>query len=78
MTDLLTRIASLPTLRAAFDRVRDNRGCAGADGVSIAEFERDLDVNLFALEEALREGNLLPSRLPPSASRASGARRPTD
>jgi hypothetical protein len=33
--DLLPRIASRPTLLAAFDRVRANHGCAGADGVSI-------------------------------------------
>jgi retron-type reverse transcriptase len=60
MTDLLTDIASASTLRTAFARVRDNHGCAGADGVGIAAYERDLDVNLFALEAALREGTYRP------------------
>jgi len=56
MTDFLPRIACIGTLHAAFDRVRNNHGCAGADGISIAELERDLDVNLFALAEALGSG----------------------
>jgi hypothetical protein len=32
---LFEQIASIPTLLAAFDRVRANHGCAGADGASI-------------------------------------------
>jgi group II intron reverse transcriptase/maturase len=60
MTNLLDRIASTPILHAAFARVHDNHGCAGADGVSIADFERDLDVNVYALEQAVRRGTYRP------------------
>jgi group II intron reverse transcriptase/maturase len=51
--DFFARIADRGTLRAGFIRVRDNHGCAGADGVTIDEFQSNLDVNVFALEEAL-------------------------
>ena len=60
MTDLFAHIASTPTLRAAFERVRDNHGCAGADGVSIAEYEKDLDRHLALLGEALERGTYRP------------------
>jgi retron-type reverse transcriptase len=60
MTDLLPRIASRPTLLAAFDRVRANHGCAGADGVSIEDYDRNLDVNLYALEQALQHATYRP------------------
>ncbi len=54
MTDLLARIASTPTLHAAFDRVRNNHGCAGADGVSLADFERALEACTLAIAPATR------------------------
>jgi group II intron reverse transcriptase/maturase len=38
-------------LRAAFSRVRENHGCAGTDGVTIAGFESHLDGHLAALRE---------------------------
>jgi RNA-directed DNA polymerase len=60
MTDFLPRIASLPVLHAAFARVRNNHGCAGADGVSIAQYERDLDRNLAFLSEQLERGTYRP------------------
>jgi RNA-directed DNA polymerase len=36
----------------AFQRVKANKGAAGVDGVSIAEFERDRDKNLYRLWSA--------------------------
>ncbi len=54
------RIASLAVLHTAFQRVRNNHGCAGADGVSVAEFSRDLDVNLSAMARALQRGTYRP------------------
>lgn len=50
-------LASLPL---GFARVRANGGCAGADGVSIGEFARDLDAELFTLEHELRTGTYRP------------------
>ena len=58
--DLLTRIASTPTLLAAFGRVRANHGCAGADGVSIAEYDRNVKVNLAVPERSLARGTYRP------------------
>jgi len=51
---------SIPVLKAAFDRVRGNAGCAGADGMTINRFERDLGSNLAALQRELCEGKYLP------------------
>ena len=59
-TGLLDHIAATPTLRAAFQRVRDNHGCAGADGVSIGEYEKDLARRLALLGEALERGTYRP------------------
>jgi group II intron reverse transcriptase/maturase len=45
----LSSIASLETLYAAWDKVRDNHGCAGVDQVTIPFFAADLDINLRRL-----------------------------
>ncbi|HZT59662.1 MAG TPA: reverse transcriptase domain-containing protein [Pyrinomonadaceae bacterium] len=55
--DVLTEPTSL--LRA-WRRVRANRGAAGVDQVTLAEFERDLQANLEALSARLREGRYYP------------------
>jgi RNA-directed DNA polymerase len=36
----------------AFQRVKANKGAAGADGVSIADFERNRDANLYKIWSA--------------------------
>jgi len=41
-------------------RVRDRPSSRGADGISIADFERDLETNLARLEKELREGRYRP------------------
>lgn len=44
---LVTRIAEPESLFLAWKKVRANRGCAGADAVSLVAFERDLRDNLL-------------------------------
>ena len=44
----------------AFRKVRANRGSAGVDGQSIAEFEKDLSNNLFKLWNRLASGSYFP------------------
>ncbi|MGH3942174.1 MAG: hypothetical protein ACRDTG_26830 [Pseudonocardiaceae bacterium] len=43
----------------AYLKVRDNKGAAGVDGQSLAEFEQDLQNNLFTLEQDV-VGKLFP------------------
>lgn len=51
---LLDKVHAPKNLRAAWERVRRNKGSAGSDGQTIAQFEANLEANLSALEEALR------------------------
>ena len=41
---MLDEIISRRTLYAAFERVRDNAGCRGADGVTVGEFAANLEL----------------------------------
>jgi len=43
-------------VRAAWERVLGNRGCAGADGVTLGAFAKDLQENLYAVCDALASG----------------------
>ena len=45
----------------AFQRVKANKGAAGVDEVSIAEFEQDRDKNLYRILESYVVGKLLPT-----------------
>jgi RNA-directed DNA polymerase len=51
---LIDKVYALPTLRAAFARVKANRGAAGVDHVTVARYERRLEANLTDLSEQLR------------------------
>lgn len=42
-------ISNPKTLSVAFHRVKENRGCAGVDGITIDDFEMDLEKNLASL-----------------------------
>lgn len=48
------------SLHAAFQAVKDNHGCAGVDGVTIARFEEDLTGNLVRLRDELAGGTYRP------------------
>ena len=60
---LIDKVFSLENLRAAFARVKRNRGAAGVDHVSVAAFESQLEANLKKLHEDLRTGNYLPQAI---------------
>lgn len=57
---LIDKVYALPTLRAAFARVKANRGAPGVDHVTVAMFETRLDTNLATLSAALRDGTYRP------------------
>ena len=64
------------TLQAAWKRVALNRGAAGPDGVTIAEFTMDAEARLLRLQEELRRGHYtpMPLRLFAAPKRNGGAR----
>jgi RNA-directed DNA polymerase len=57
---LIDKVYALPTLRAAFGRVKANRGAPGVDHVTVAMYEARLEANLAALSAALRDGTYRP------------------
>lgn len=57
---LIDKVYALPTLRAAFAKVKANRGAPGVDHVTVAMFEARLDANLAALSAGLRDGTYRP------------------
>ena len=57
---LMDKVCALPTLRAAFARVKANRGAAGVDHVTVAMYEARLDANLTGLSASLRDGTYRP------------------
>jgi RNA-directed DNA polymerase len=60
---LMDKVAALPTLRAAFARVKAKRGAAGVDHVTVAMYARRLDANLTELSTALRTGTYRPQAI---------------
>lgn len=60
---LIDKVYALPNLRAAFARVKANRGGAGVDHVTVAEFGHDLEGNLTALAEQLRTKQYVPQAI---------------
>lgn len=63
-TILFRQIASVPTLRHAWRKVRSNHGAAGVDAVSVTTFAMNLDANLAELSRNLlnRTYTPLPAR----------------
>lgn len=57
---VMDKVCALPTLRAAFARVKANRGAAGVDHVTVAMYDARLDANLAGLSTALRDGTYHP------------------
>jgi group II intron reverse transcriptase/maturase len=57
---LFPRIVARDTLRVAWERVRDNQGCAGADGVTVSEFNTTWETELTQLRETLLNNTYRP------------------
>jgi len=57
---LMDKVWSLPNLRAAFVRVKANRGSAGSDHQTSQSFERGLEENLGQLQRELESGTYRP------------------
>jgi RNA-directed DNA polymerase len=57
---LIDKVSAERTLRAAFARVKANRGAPGVDHVTVTMFEARRDANLTALSAALRDGTYRP------------------
>ncbi|WP_211436080.1 hypothetical protein [Candidatus Kuenenia stuttgartiensis] len=51
---------NLSALYSAFDAVKENHGCAGADGVTIERYEGNLDLNLRIMRKELTEQTYFP------------------
>jgi RNA-directed DNA polymerase len=57
---LIDKVYSAKNLEAAFRKVKGNRGAAGIDRVSVAEFERRLPEQLDRIRHELQEGTYQP------------------
>jgi RNA-directed DNA polymerase len=60
---LIDKLYPETTLRTAFAAVKANKGAAGVDHVSIADYAETLDANLARLSEALRTGTYWPQAI---------------
>ena len=58
---LFRKATALPSLQAAWDRVRVNAGAAGGDRMTVERFALDADRRLSHLSRTLRSGTYLPS-----------------
>jgi group II intron reverse transcriptase/maturase len=50
---MLDRILERANLRAAFERVRENGGCRGADGMTLGDFAANLEVEIDRIQDRL-------------------------
>ncbi len=53
-------VFSIQNLELAWNKVKDNRGCAGGDGVTLEQFEQDLHGNLNILKNQIEVGDYRP------------------
>jgi hypothetical protein len=60
---LMDKVCAQPTLRAAFARVKANRGAAGVDHVTVALYEARLEANLTARSQSRRDGTYRPQAI---------------
>ena len=56
----MDKVYSRKNLILAWERVRANRGASGTDGITIEEFEANLDANLERLHQELRDETYQP------------------
>ena len=57
---LMDKVYALANLRAAFQRVKANKGAAGVDHQTIGMFEQRMEENLEQLSQSLRDGSYRP------------------
>jgi RNA-directed DNA polymerase len=57
---LLDKTYAPANLQSAFDKVWRKGGCAGADGQTVAHFERKAEAELARLHDQLRAGTYCP------------------
>jgi retron-type reverse transcriptase len=50
---MLDEILARGNLRRAFERVRENHGCRGADGMTVGQFAADLEREIDRLQDRL-------------------------
>ena len=60
---LVASVFSLASLKAAWEHVRQNKGCAGVDGETITHFAEQAETYLYQLEQALIAGAYHPMPL---------------
>lgn len=60
---LVDKVYALPTLRAAFARVKANDGAAGVDHCTVAMYDARLEANLTELATSLRTGTYRPQAI---------------
>jgi CRISPR-associated protein Cas1 len=61
--NILKTAFDLSTLSVAFERVRQNNGCAGVDGVGVSSFAKDLSQRLTLLANELASNSYKPNGL---------------
>jgi RNA-directed DNA polymerase len=59
--DLFKEICALDTLREAFKAVKRNKGAPGIDGITIEEYEKDLEENLIQLKTKVESWTYKPT-----------------
>ena len=60
---LLTQALELDNLYVAWEEVRKNKGAPGGDLISLARFERRLELNLSHLAERVQTGAYQPGKV---------------
>ena len=61
--DLMNLVLDMDNLYHAWDEVRENRGAPGGDRISLARFERHLELNLLHLAERVQTGTYQPGKV---------------
>jgi len=58
---LLEQILDLENMKQAWARVRSNKGAAGIDGMSVADFPKFSQVHMLRIIDQIREGRYAPA-----------------
>jgi RNA-directed DNA polymerase len=74
---LIDKVSNPKSLWSAWAQVAHNKGCAGTDGITIRQFEKDAESNLKRLAEQIRSGQYIPQTIQRSyIPKPGGKRRP--